>query len=473
MLRRAVLLAAAPLLLGAALWSPQSWLDDLAQIRTTLDTLYANREWLATDREFDLDAVVARNAGRLRTAGSDAGARAVLDRMVQRLGDGHVSLQWPRARAPMEPVPAPRDAAGLCRSLGYDASQSAAGVGASLPGYRPLDDATLFPAGTLAVGKARLGIVRIGVFDPHGTPALCEGAVRTLAVPLDTPCGEACQDAVVTRAYERFTAAFETRLRALRAAGATVLLVDIAGNGGGSEWAEAAARALTRRELVSAPLGFVRGEHWAKHWRELGDSLRNHATTAAPADRQRLLGWAAQADAARAEAERRCPLTGGCTWLGRAGFATGLVGHARAGSFDGKAWAAEVFSPAQYPYHDGVWTGPVIVLVDQETWSAAEEFAALLQDNRAALILGARTGGAGCGHTDGGTPTVLRNSGATFEVPDCARFRPDGSNEVGGVVPDRLLGTQADDGPRRRAAALYAALPAAIAAARHIPAVQR
>lgn len=467
MLRRgAMLLAALLLLTGAAPWAPQPWLDDLAQVRTALDTLYANREWLATDREFDLDAVMARNAGRLKAAGSDAGARAVLDRMVQRIGDGHVSLQWPRAAAPgPAPAPGPQDAPGMCRSLGYDAGQSSAGIGAALPGYRPLDDATLFPAGTLNVGKTRLGIVRIGVFDPHGTPALCEEAVRTLAVPLDRPCDDACQDTVITRAYERFTAALETRLRALRAAGATVLLVDIAGNGGGSEWAEAAARTLTRREMVSAPLGFVRGAHWTKQWGELGDRLRTHAKDAAPADRARLLDWARQADAARAEAERRCPLTGGCPWLGRTGFATGLVGHARAGSFDGKPWGMEVFSPAQYPYHDGVWTGPVIVLVDQETWSAAEEFAALLQDNRAALILGARTGGAGCGHTYGGTPTVLRNSGATLEVPDCARFRPDGSNEVGGVIPDRLLATRADDGPRRRATALAAALPDAIIAA--------
>jgi C-terminal processing protease CtpA/Prc len=42
----------------------------------------------------------------------------------------------------------------------------------------------------------------------------------------------------------------------------------------------------------------------------------------------------------------------------------------------GKDWGVLVFSPAQFPYHDGVWDGPLIVLVDQETWSAAEEFAA-------------------------------------------------------------------------------------------------
>ena len=86
------------------------------------------------------------------------------------------------------------------------------------------------------------------------------------------------------------------------------------------------------------------------------------------------------------------------------------------------------------------------MLVDDQTWSAAEQFAAVLQDNGAAVIVGNRTGGAGCGYTNGGTPTILKNSGATLELPDCARFRSDGSNEVAGVIPDVLTGMRAIDG---------------------------
>jgi C-terminal processing protease CtpA/Prc len=145
---------------------------------------------------------------------------------------------------------------------------------------------------------------------------------------------------------------------------------------------------------------------------------------------------------------------------------TGLVGAAPAGAFDGRDWAVHVFSPAQYPYHDHVWTGPLIILVDQETWSAAEEFAAVLQDNRAAIVMGARTGGAGCGHTNGGTPTLLRNSGATLSLPDCVRLRADGSNEVRGIIPDVLVGLRADDGNRFRAGLVTGALAEAVARAK-------
>jgi C-terminal processing protease CtpA/Prc len=114
-----------------------------------------------------------------------------------------------------------------------------------------------------------------------------------------------------------------------------------------------------------------------------------------------------------------------------------------------------------------------MVLVDQETWSAAEEFAAILQDNRAAIVVGARTGGAGCGHTYGGTPTRLRNSGAILEVPDCVRFRADGSNEVRGIMPDVLVGWRHSDGLAYRASLLAPAVPRAIAEARRLHAARR
>jgi C-terminal processing protease CtpA/Prc len=317
----------------------------------------------------------------------------------------------------------------------------------------------------VAGGGERVGIIRIPVFQPEGSPALCEGAVAALAIDPDRPCDDGCADRILTWAYRRMTGDFEERLRRLRTTGANVLMVDISGNGGGSEWAEAAARSVSPVPLTSERRAFVRGEHWARQWRDLAALLRERATSADPADRARLLGWAAEADAALRQAEP-CPPGADCARLGHAGYTTGLVGAAPAGAFAGRGWAADIFSPAQYPYHDHVWTGPLIVLVDQETWSAAEEFAAVLQDNRAAIILGARTGGAGCGHTNGGTPTLLHNSGATLSLPDCARLRADGSNEVRGVIPDELVGLRADDGNRFRAGLVTTALGRAVARAK-------
>jgi hypothetical protein len=226
---------------------------------------------------------------------------------------------------------------------------------------------------------------------------------------------------------------------------------------------------------VSERRGFVRGEHWAKQWRELAARLREFAKGASRADRLSLLQYAAEAVAALREAQSPCTSTDGvCERLGRAGYSTGLIGAARAGNFNGREdWAVHVFNPAQFPYHDGVWDGPLIVLVDQETWSAAEEFAAVLQDNRAAIIMGARTGGAGCGYTWGGTPTRLKNSGAILKLPDCVRFRADGSNEVRGILPDEVVALRADDGAQFRAKLVAEKLTSAVARAKALHAQAR
>ncbi|MDQ3482209.1 MAG: S41 family peptidase [Pseudomonadota bacterium] len=416
-----------------------------------------------------VDALFDDLAQRLRTAPDKQAARAVFERLERRVGDGHVRIEWPMPARPAAAAAAASPQPDLCASIGYDARQNGPGTADRLAGYQPLQpaDGNAFAAGTFASVGVPVGVVRIGVFQPKGYPELCRSAVQALAIPVGKPCDDECQNRIVTWAYRRMGEMLEQRLRQLKAAGTEVLLVDISRNGGGSEWTEAAARMLTARQLVSARMGFVRGEHWVKQWRDLAANLRGHAAKASPEDRQRLLSWAAEADAAKRNAQTPCPpASPSCSNVAMAGFSTGLVGAARAGTFSGKDWGVYVFNPAQHYYSDGVWSRPLIVLTDEETWSAAEQFAALLQDNRVAVVLGARTGGAGCGYTWGGHPTTLKNSGAVLQLPDCVRFRADGSNEVRGVMPDVLTGARATDGAGLRARLTAERLPAAIAQAR-------
>jgi hypothetical protein len=77
--------------------------------------------------------------------------------------------------------------------------------------------------------------------------------------------------------------------------------------------------------------------------------------------------------------------------------------------------------------------------------------------------MGAPTVGAGCGHTNGGTPTTLSNSGGILELPDCARMRADGTNEVMGIQPDVLVGLRTTDGPHRQALRVAKKLAEAVA----------
>ncbi|OZA78014.1 MAG: hypothetical protein B7X77_04035, partial [Caulobacter sp. 39-67-4] len=116
-------------------------------------------------------------------------------------------------------------------------------------------------------------------------------------------------------------------------------------------------------------------------------------------------------------------------------------------------------------WREGVWSGPLMVLVDSRSASASEEFAAVLQDNRAALIVGSPTLGAGCGHATDVGPLTLKNSGGRLFMPDCVRLRADGSNEIGGVEPDVLVGFRGSDGPALKARRLATRLSDAVAKA--------
>lgn len=77
---------------------------------------------------------------------------------------------------------------------------------------------------------------------------------------------------------------FEAQLHAIESARADVLLIDIANNGGGTEWAEAVARIVTAVRLKSERIGFVRGPHWAKQFADTVANLRVDAKGASRKD---------------------------------------------------------------------------------------------------------------------------------------------------------------------------------------------
>lgn len=443
--------AAAASIAAAPAWDPAPWLADLAQIRAAIERDYPNLEWLTREREVSLDRWFARTADEIRNGGDDAAARRALDKLVERFNDGHLALRWPTpapsqaVAASPAAVPAPATATSFCAAQGYVAGRVTPGTAAALPGYRAIDAGGPFPAGLVDHDGRKLGVVRIAQFDPQAFPVLCEQAVGKTGTPVERPCDEGCADRILTEAYAAMTRGLATTAERLRAAGAEVLLVDLTRNGGGTEWAEAAARTVSPVRLQSAPVMVMPGESWATRWHALSKRLRMAATGARPADRAMLADLARQAGETAVRLEP-CK-AGGCPRLVQAGFASGLVAGLPAGQLDGREWGPEVFSPAQFPYRDHAWKGPLIVLVDDQTWSAAEQFAALLQDNGAAVVMGTRTGGAGCGHLYGNEPVTLPHSGAKLEMPNCVRLRKDGSNEVGGVIPDVPTGVRWNDGP--------------------------
>jgi hypothetical protein len=436
-----------------AAYDPKPWLEDLEQTRDAFATKYANLEWAVFEEELNLGSLFDDTRARVESATNSAEARAAFDRLARKVGDAHVRFRWPSEKT----------STGLpgtsCAALNYDERMQGAPVAALVPGYMPLTGAPAaeFPSGIIQVAGHRVGVIKIGVFTPEGFPNLCAAALAALQLDSKTPCDDACADRIEAWASQQMTHDLADLLRAIKAAKAEVLLVDLTDNGGGTEWAEAAARMVTAIRIKSERTGFVRGPHWIDEFARKEAELRAAALQAVGEDRALLEGFAGQVAGRRREAQIPCdskPMWRGerpqCQWLGDGFFSSGLVDSATSDDLRAKTWAPMVFAPTEFDYQDALWRGPLIVLVNGGTGSAAEEFTAVLQDNHAAVVMGAPTAGAGCGHTDGGTPTTLNNSRAVLELPDCARFRADGSNEVMGIQPDVLVGLRTADGPHRR-----------------------
>jgi len=424
------------------------WMQDFHQLLSEIAVHYANLEWVANERRVDLPKLKATTEERLRQAKSDEEARRAFERFLKSFGDAHVEIRW----KPKSNASSADQKISFCERLGYNQEDRSGGIDWSIfPEYTPLQDAEAadFPGGILQLQDKKIGVVRIGLFSEHAHPGLCGEAQKNLHIADDAKCDEKCEDDFEVGVGNLVTAALERRLQSLARAGAQSILVDITGNGGGTNWVEPAARVLTPIPLKSPRLGFVKHEHWTH---QLQDELRDverDLQHASPTDRGLLTSAAEMLRATIAKTSVPCdrmvlwtssPAELHCSQvvIGPM-YTSGMLPYARDGMFSTLNSQAVLFSPAQYVYHEGINRRPVTVLVDGNTASSAEYFAAMLQDNKAARLVGQVTVGAGCGFTNGGIPTVLKNSGAQVRLPDCMRLRADGSDEVSGITPDILL----------------------------------
>jgi hypothetical protein len=456
----------------------KAWLEDFHQVLSEMSAHYANLEWAVTDRRMNLPRLRLDTETKLREAPDETGARRVLDKFLTSFGDGHLEIQWPKS-ATLNKAAASANQ-GLCDRMGYGSHLHSGLDFSSLPEFSSLEtpESDLFPGGLLRrQDHTVIGVLRIGLLSEHAYPAMCEQAVRDLRLADNAACTGKCEDQLEIATANLLTAALVRRAQSLGSAGATSLLIDITHNGGGSDWVEAASRALSRVPLSDSPMAFVKHEHWTKeledHLRDVQIDLKNHAASPVPLDRA-----ASTIEKAIEESQQPCDTltvweTGklNCSPLVKDLFFTSgeVVAYAKPGNLASLQSGEALFYPSRYAYTENPKALPLYVVVDRDTWSAAEYFAALLQDNHAATIIGEVTGGAGCGYTDGGIPAKLKNSGAQLRMPDCVRFRADGSNEVNGVKPDVLLSWSGHDSDFQRVKLLLAALKSRQLPAANVP----
>ncbi|HTA40174.1 MAG TPA: S41 family peptidase [Candidatus Acidoferrales bacterium] len=447
-----------------------SWLADFTQLQTELSSDYANLEWVAVERRIDLPRLVAVTEQQLRAASSDAEARAYIELFLSDFGDGHLEVDWPTTN---EGGGGPARLPPLCARLGYAESKLSPGIafdhGAP---YQPLatPGSRYFPTGLLQFPNGDVvGVLRLPIFSADHYPELCEAARTAMGLSESSACDDACENDIELRAENSLTVALEQALAVLR----TVehlhgLIVDITRNGGGSDWLEPAARELTPRHLRSPGLGFVKSEHWTnvlnRRLQAIASALpsANAELRQQLADAQRVYGDALVAS--RDRCDRHGYFAGiavTCSQIVKGTlYTSGTLPYAAPGSLPDNPARQYLFAPSRFTYREGTWNEPLIVLVDNDTASAAERFAAMLQDAGAATIVGVPTNGAGCGFTDGGIPNVLDHSGASVRMPDCVQYRADGTDAVAGITPDVLVPWRENDSAYQRVVRAFAALSA-------------
>lgn len=441
------------------------WLEDFTQLKREMASHYANLAWAVEDRGLDLKLLSEQTLSSLRRARNETEAKKVIESFLDAFGDGHLSVQWTQntAGTPSAGVnPPPQQT--LCQRLRYRShTQAPRIVFTLLNNFREIstDDSKYFSAGILRIGGGKdLGVIKISIFSEYAFPDLCERAAGQLGLTADSDCDDECKDRMERRAANLLTEALARQVEVLKRYKIKALLVDISGNGGGTNWTEPAARILSSKPLRSPRQQFIRHEHWTRQLKRRLEIIQADARESTSPNRKQLLESEAVLRKAISESEKICDRSRvwenqkpNCSPVSETPqlYPQSVLPFAKPGSLPDKPSSRYLFFPSRYNYREGVYSGQLVILADQGTWSSAEYFAAMLRDNNAATIIGAPTGGAGCGYTNGGIRTYLKNSGAAIKIPDCVRLRADGTNEVAGITPDLLIPWRSNDNRYQRA----------------------
>lgn len=481
-----------------ALQSPQgydaaAWNNDYAALKRELERNYSHLAWFGSPQSgVNLPQLDSMTRRALREATTDMQAADAIRRFVAGFRDGHFApaAVSPRPAAAVETRAEPSvvntatTASGACAAFGYAPVTRVAFSMPfeSLPGFELLTDGLResFRSGVLRVDNTRIGIVRIPRFRAIEYVSVCERAWHALAARGTTPT----RDLVAAMTDDEWLRTLARRLIALRRAGATIVLVDVGGNGGGNDLGDWAVRLFTREPVHSAPLLMSASPVAVPLFdEEIGDLTA--AAAALPASRTisheritRALDGVTRRKAAVHSAscdmtwvwnEQRTWNTSSCNRLIDAGFFSGPLSFLERRVVDTTAARALYWASRADPYR-GAWSGPVYVLTNQATGSAAEGFTALMKDRGIATTIGTRTAGDGCGFMDASAPFVLTHSQLAFAIPNCVRLRADSSDEVAGVTPDVEI--RAADGESARATA-WRAIAAIVTAHSNRPASAR
>ncbi len=391
---------------------------------------------------------------------SDYNVLAREDSATQNLSSGHhlpddLILQSERGerchfKAEVAPLPSKPDvlltsetkSKQACKALGIIEEKSPIPSGIDrLTAYKPLANDS-FPMGVVH----SKGHIHFSAFGSLKQFRLCEREWNIYRKTFNGSCSENCRERFLYKHFwQVLSDELDKSLARLVEAGAKSLLVDLSGNGGGNNWVDIAARIIGPDKIRCPTMLFVNSDQVAEDLltsqKEFSEDLRSASLEQSLA----IKGALATAQTMLADRRKICkprwPVVKSdslCSNLiPTPRFSCGFVSYAPPGSLLGLKHASTLFNSADFHYKEYQFKGPVVLLVDRHTSSAAELFVSLIKSNVPKVkIVGEATNGTGCGYYNGGNPITLNHSGLRINMPSCVRLRHDGSNEAFGFSPD-------------------------------------
>lgn len=446
-----------------------AWRGDLAVLKQTLQNDYAHLAWMASGQSgVDLPALERDAQQAITTAGSDAQAEQALRAFLAGFHDGHLKLLDRQATeapasAPAAVDPRTLEASTGCAALGVlDEGRHDYSVPLqTLPGYHPTAGGAdpALRSGVVALPDGhRLGLLRLHEFDALRYPGLCHrlwGQLRH---------ADAVNDMRATLS-DAWVAEIAATLRRFQQQGVDAVVVDVGTNPGGDDSGDTLTRLFSGSPVQSAPLWVSQSaagrDYLQEQYERIDDALRRHHPDAGarPLLVQQRDRFAASLRATQAPP---CDMTWvwqssrdwqalPCRRLVAAGSSGGPLATPAVDRINDFLIAHRLDWAQDLRRHWAAWQGPVYVLTDAKTVSSAEMFAARLQDNHIARVVGSTTGGYGCGFMSPPPARTLPHSKLRIRIPNCVRLRADGSDEVAGISPDLPIDMRTDESARARA----------------------
>lgn len=398
------------------------YLKDYLALRNHVSKSYANLEYLLNYYKIDPYELNQKTIEAIKSSKNKEEALLALKEFSKIFKDGHFKLKNPSTKTqenssqvPIE-INSNLDAQEVCKRLGFREENNFSFKFPVNENFLLKKASSEFPAFLVKTDRGKeVGVIRVSDFRDSVYSKICEKSWGQFKTSFQGSCDESCLNDFKHKFFRKnLTESFYSSLEQVRQFKVDALVIDLIYNGGGNNWVNQLTALLTQKKIVCGKRGFVKHPHYVKMFTKQLDEYKKGSSEYHEIKRK--------IEVASEKCDRN-PI-----WE-KKNFELNcsLVGY-----HQNKKCKYEKIS-----FKDKTkYSGKLFFLVNNRTASAAEDIVARYIDTKAAIIIGERTAGSGCGYMNGGIKFSLPHSKLIVRVPDCVREMADGTNEVVGIEPN-------------------------------------